>query len=91
MCVCACVCVCVYVCVCMCVSYMTVLSYPDAHCSTIEHLLPLFLIQLKDECPEVRLNIISSLESVNKGKRYMYVYTVHVHVHVYSHCATAAQ
>eukprot|EP00731_Ephydatia_muelleri_P009439 Em0005g25a len=35
--------------------------------STIEHLLPLFLIQLKDECPEVRLNIISSLESVNKG------------------------
>lgn len=37
-------------------------------CSTIEHLLPLFLIQLKDECPEVRLNIISSLESVNKGE-----------------------
>lgn len=37
--------------------------------STIEHLLPLFLIQLKDECPEVRLNIISSLESVNKGER----------------------
>ena len=36
--------------------------------STIEHLLPLFLIQLKDDYPEVRLNIISSLESVNKGK-----------------------
>ena len=77
-------------------------------CSTIEHLLPLFLVQLKDEvnismrmrffwklwcihihvhvnfmllnslhnmqCPDVRLNIISGLESVNKG-------TVHVHVY----------
>jgi len=35
-------------------------------CSTIEHLLPLFLTQLKDECPEVRLNIISNLDSVNE-------------------------
>jgi serine/threonine-protein phosphatase 2A regulatory subunit A len=34
--------------------------------TTIEHLLPLFLAQLKDDCPEVRLNIISNLESVNK-------------------------
>ena len=34
--------------------------------STIEHLLPLFLAQLKDDCAEVRLNIISNLESVNK-------------------------
>ena len=34
--------------------------------STIEHLLPLFLTQLKDECPEVRLNIISNLDCVNK-------------------------
>merc|ERR1712168_1174746 len=33
--------------------------------NTIEHLLPLFLIQLKDECPEVRLNIISHLASLN--------------------------
>lgn len=33
--------------------------------STVEHLLPLFLIQLKDECPEVRLNIISNLDCVN--------------------------
>ena len=33
---------------------------------TIEHLLPLFLIQLKDDCPEVRLNIISSLDCINK-------------------------
>lgn len=34
--------------------------------NTIEHLLPLFLIQLKDECPEVRLNIISNLDCVNE-------------------------
>lgn len=34
--------------------------------STIEHLLPLFLSQLRDECPEVRLNIISNLECVNE-------------------------
>ncbi|XP_062912707.1 serine/threonine-protein phosphatase 2A 65 kDa regulatory subunit A alpha isoform-like isoform X3 [Mobula hypostoma] len=34
--------------------------------STVEHLLPLFLVQLKDECPEVRLNIISNLECVNE-------------------------
>lgn len=33
--------------------------------NTVEHLLPLFLIQLKDECPEVRLNIISNLDCVN--------------------------
>lgn len=32
---------------------------------TVEHLLPLFLVMLKDEVPEVRLNIISNLESVN--------------------------
>merc|ERR1739838_167957 len=30
-----------------------------------EHLLPLFLIQLKDECPDVRLNIISNIDQVN--------------------------
>lgn len=34
---------------------------------TIEHLLPLFLHLLKDEFPEVRLNIISKLDQVNKG------------------------
>jgi len=34
--------------------------------NTIEHLLPLFLNQLKDECPEVRLNIISNLDCVNE-------------------------
>jgi len=34
--------------------------------NTIEHLLPLFLTQLKDECPEVRLNIISNLDCVNE-------------------------
>lgn len=35
--------------------------------STIEHLLPLFLQLLKDDFPEVRLNIISKLETVNSG------------------------
>merc|ERR1719452_344177 len=34
--------------------------------NTIEHLLPLFLIMLKDECSDVRLNIISNLDSVNE-------------------------
>lgn len=33
--------------------------------NTVEQLLPLFLVQLKDECPEVRLNIISNLDCVN--------------------------
>jgi len=33
--------------------------------STIEHLLPLFLQLLKDDFPEVRLNVISKLETVN--------------------------
>ena len=36
--------------------------------ATIEHLLPLFLHLLKDDFPEVRLNIISKLETVNTGK-----------------------
>ena len=35
--------------------------------ATIEHLLPRFLHLLKDEFPEVRLNIISKLETVNTG------------------------
>ena len=35
--------------------------------ATIEHLLPLFLHLLKDDFPEVRLNIISKLETVNNG------------------------
>lgn len=39
---------------------------PFFYFSTIEHLLPLFLNQLKDECPEVRLNIISNLDCVNE-------------------------
>ncbi len=30
--------------------------------ATIEHLLPVFLALLKDEYPDVRLNIISKLE-----------------------------
>lgn len=35
---------------------------------TVEHLLPLFLHLLKDEFPDVRLNIISKLETVNSGE-----------------------
>ncbi|KAG1659291.1 Serine/threonine-protein phosphatase 2A regulatory subunit A alpha isoform [Nymphon striatum] len=42
------------------------LRYFSVCYSTIEHLLPLFLTQLKDECPEVRLNIISNLDCVNE-------------------------
>lgn len=34
---------------------------------TVEHLLPLFLHLLKDDFPEVRLNIISKLETVDNG------------------------
>src|SRR5687767_9075846 len=34
--------------------------------ATIEHLVDLFLHLLKDEFPEVRLNIISKLDAVNK-------------------------
>lgn len=37
---------------------------------TTEHLLPMFLQMLKDEFPEVRLNIISKLDLVNNGKLY---------------------
>jgi serine/threonine-protein phosphatase 2A regulatory subunit A len=33
---------------------------------TIDHLVDLFLHLLKDEFPEVRLNIISKLDAVNK-------------------------
>lgn len=36
--------------------------------ATTEHLLPLFLLLLKDDFPDVRLNIISKLETVNTGK-----------------------
>lgn len=39
------------------------------NCRTINHLLPMFLSMLKDDHPDVRLNIISKLESVNKGSR----------------------
>lgn len=34
--------------------------------STIKHLLPYFLQLLRDEYPDVRLNIISKLDAVNK-------------------------
>ncbi|KAL0760017.1 hypothetical protein Bca101_076167 [Brassica carinata] len=37
--------------------------------STIEHLLPIFLSLLKDEFPDVRLNIISKLDQVNQHLR----------------------
>ncbi len=34
--------------------------------ATIEHLLPVFLSLLKDDFPDVRLNIISKLDQVNQ-------------------------
>jgi len=34
--------------------------------NTVKHLVDLFLLLLKDEFPDVRLNIISKLDSVNK-------------------------
>ena len=34
--------------------------------NTQQHLLPLFLIFLKDECAEVRLNIINNIECVHQ-------------------------
>lgn len=34
--------------------------------ATIDHLLPIFLALLKDEFPDVRLNIISKLDQVNQ-------------------------
>ena len=37
-----------------------------AQALTIEHLLPVFLSLLKDEWPEVRLNIIAKLDQVNQ-------------------------
>ena len=33
--------------------------------ATIEHLLPVFLSLLRDECPDVRLAIISKLDQVS--------------------------
>ena len=54
--------------------------------NTIEHLLPLFLSQLKDECPEVRLNIISNLDCVNEVSEYrskIYYYLLSYHILFY--------
>lgn len=43
--------------------------------ATIEQLLPIFLSLLKDEFPDVRLNIISKLDQVNQvcGARFTIV------------------
>lgn len=43
--------------------------------STVKDLLPLFLHLLKDDFPEVRLNIISKLETVNNGMIITYMMT----------------
>jgi hypothetical protein len=47
--------------------HQRVTTCPTNSCRTISHLLPMFLQMLKDEFPDVRLNIISKLESVNNG------------------------
>jgi hypothetical protein len=36
---------------------------------TIEHLVPVFLTLLKDQYPDVRLNVISKLDQVNQVRR----------------------
>jgi serine/threonine-protein phosphatase 2A regulatory subunit A len=43
---------------------------------TIDHLLPMFLQMLKDEFPDVRLHIISKLELVNQGERFLSIFQV---------------
>jgi serine/threonine-protein phosphatase 2A regulatory subunit A len=40
--------------------------------ATIEQLLPIFLSLLKDEFPDVRLNIISKLDQVNQVSRLLF-------------------
>lgn len=45
------------------------LSSCPAQALTIEHLLPVFLSLLKDDWPEVRLNIIAKLDQVNQVRR----------------------
>lgn len=47
--------------------------------STMEHLLPLFLHQLKDDYPEVRLNIISNLDCINEVHSFF-------HLNISIHC-----
>lgn len=46
-------------------SVITVLS-PILGKDTTKHLFPLFLAQLKDECPEVGMNIVSNLNCMNE-------------------------
>lgn len=43
-----------------------VISVDGLQDATIEQLLPIFLSLLKDEFPDVRLNIISKLDQVNQ-------------------------
>ena len=50
--------------------------------NTIQHLLPLFLILLKDEHSDVRLNIISNLDSVNKVSKVL-IFTVQISLMLY--------
>lgn len=52
----------------MCSLGLSSLTYADNPLRTTEHLLPMFLQMLKDEYPDVRLNIISKLELVNNGE-----------------------
>jgi serine/threonine-protein phosphatase 2A regulatory subunit A len=52
---------------------ITGLAHLLGHGPTIDHLLQLFLHLLKDEFPDVRLNIISKLEQVNDGILLLYI------------------
>ena len=47
--------------------------------ATIEHLLPVFLALLKDDFPDVRLNIISKLEQARQCTAALHAILVHVY------------
>jgi hypothetical protein len=49
-----------------CLSFINVFLVSFLQEATIEQLLPIFLSLLKDEFPDVRLNIISKLDQVNQ-------------------------
>lgn len=74
-------------CLCMCVCEMySIGCLQDA---TIEQLLPIFLSLLKDEFPDVRLNIISKLDQVNQVCRsfeIVFIYSSKILMHTILSC-----
>ena len=47
---------------------MMLTASPRAQAATIQHLLPVILVLLKDDVPDVRLNILGNLEVVNQAR-----------------------